>query len=137
MNKKKEEALKDFGTKYNCSQTVLSVFSEDLGLDKELALKLSKGFGGGASQGELCGAVSAGIMALGIKYGDNSKPYIEKFEKKIEELYGSIRCEKMLGYNVSNEVDRNNTDNKEFKAKICPKIVEDSITIIEESLKDK
>ena len=43
----------------------------------------------------------------------------------------------MLGYNVSNEVDRNNTDNKEFKAKICPKIVEDSITIIEESLKDK
>lgn len=136
MNKS-EEALKDFGTKYNCSQAVISVFCEELGLDKDLALKLSQGFGGGASRGELCGAVSGGIMALGLKYGDDSKPYIEKFEKRIEELYGSIRCEEMLGYNVSNEEDNKIIENKNLKTTMCPKIVEDVIIEVEKELDDK
>lgn len=133
---KSKEALKDFGTKYNCSQAVISVFSEELGLDKELALKLSKGFGGGAARGELCGAVSGGIMALGLKYGDDSKLYIDKFEKRIEELYGSIRCEEMLGYNVSDENENKIIENKNLKTKMCPKIVEDVTIIVEQILKD-
>ena len=132
--KKSEEALKDFGTKYNWSQAVISVFTEELDLDKELALKISKGFGGGASRGELCGAVSGGIIALGLKYGDSSKPYIEKFEKRIEELYRSIRCEEMLGYNVSNDDENKIVENKNLKTKLCPKIVADAVSEIEKSL---
>lgn len=134
MNKK-EEALKNFGVKYNCAQVVIKVFCEELGLDKELALKLSKGFGGGATRGELCGAISGGIMALGLKYGDDLKSYIEKLENKIEELYGSIRCEKILGYDISNVEDSNDPYNQQFKAKVCPMVVEDVIVIVEKELK--
>ena len=33
---------------YDCAQTVLNHFAEDLDLDEETALKLASGFGGGA-----------------------------------------------------------------------------------------
>lgn len=59
-------------------------------------------------------------MAIGLKYGDDSKEYIEEFEDRIEEIYGSIRCQTML-------------DNR-VKSQTCPKIIEDSISIIEELL---
>lgn len=133
---KKEEALKTFGTKYNWSQAVLNVFSEELGLEKEIALNLTKGFGGGAGRGELCGAVIAGIMALGIKHGENSKAYIDEFEEKIEEKYESIRCNKMLGYDVLDKESREKAENKNKKAEICPQIVADSILIVDKMMKN-
>lgn len=134
MNKK-EEALENFKTKYNCSQTVLDVFCEELGLDKETAKKLSIGFGGGALRGELCGTVSAGIMVLGLKYGDGAKPYIDEFESRMEELYGSIRCENMLGFNVSHKQGPTEEVRHELKSSICPEIVKDAVDILEELLR--
>ncbi len=130
MNKK-EEALKNFRTKYNCSQTIVEVFADEIGLDKETALKIAKGFGGGAQRGELCGAVSAGIMVLGMKYGDDAKPYIEDFEDQMEELYGSIRCEKILGVNPSYRHGKEVIEKNNLQAQICPGIVEDSVLILE------
>ena len=134
MNKT-DEALKNFGTKYNCSQTIVEVFADEIGLDKETALNISKGFGGGAQRGELCGAASGGIIVLGMKYGDEAKPYIEDFLDRLEELYGSIRCEKILGYDISNVEDSNDPYNQQFKAKVCPMVVEDVIVIVEKELK--
>lgn len=57
MNRK-EEAVQLFEGGFNCSQAVFSVFSNELSIDKEIALKIATGFGGGARNGELCGAVS-------------------------------------------------------------------------------
>jgi C_GCAxxG_C_C family probable redox protein len=55
---------------YNCSQSVLAAFAPELGLPEATALKLAAPFGGGiARSGELCGAVSGAIMALGLRYG--------------------------------------------------------------------
>ncbi len=80
-----------FMNNYNCSQVVLSLFCEELGLEKDIALKLSTGFGSGLRRGEVCGAVSGAIMAIGLKYGhylkddtdSKSKTYdlTEEFEK--------------------------------------------------------
>ena len=59
-----------FRSGYVCSQAVFATFSEMLGLDKETALKIANGFGGGiARKQEICGAVSGAIMAIGLKYG--------------------------------------------------------------------
>ena len=62
-------------------------------------------------------------MALGLKYGDDSKVYIEDFENRIEQAYGSIRCETML-------------ENK-VKSEICPGIIDKVISILEEVIKEK
>ena len=65
-----EMAEAKFREGYNCAQSVLFSFCEELGLDAETALKLSCGLGAGMGrQGEVCGAVSGGIVVLGLKFG--------------------------------------------------------------------
>lgn len=75
-------------------------------------------------------------MALGIKHGENSKAYIDEFEEKIEEKYESIRCNKMLGYDVLDKESREKAENKNKKAEICPQIVADSILIVDKMMKN-
>ena len=70
-------------------------------------------------------------MVLGMKYGDDAKPYIEDFEDQMEELYGSIRCEKILGVNPSYRHGKEVIEKNNLQAQICPGIVEDSVLILE------
>ena len=53
---KSEKALNLFSNNFNCSQAVLTAFAADFGLDEKLALMLGTQFGGGARNGEICGA---------------------------------------------------------------------------------
>jgi len=44
----------------NCAQAILSNYSEIFGLNRNLALQLTQGFGGGMGRtGKTCGAVTA------------------------------------------------------------------------------
>ncbi len=93
---------------YNCAQSVLFSFCGELGLDEDAALKLSCGFGGGMGRmGEVCGAVSGGIIALGLKFGrgknddraatDIAYSKIREFMKRFSAKHGSCRCRDLLG----------------------------------------
>ena len=54
-----EKARALFREGYNCSQAVVGAFSEELGMDPALAMRLVSGFGGGMGRmREVCGAVS-------------------------------------------------------------------------------
>ena len=67
---KVDEAIECFYSGYSCSQAVLSAYCEDLGLDKETAMKISCGFGAGMARlGATCGAVTGAYIAIGLKYG--------------------------------------------------------------------
>jgi C_GCAxxG_C_C family probable redox protein len=55
---------------FSCSQAVLSAFLGQFDLDRDSVLKIASAFGGGmGGQGEVCGAVSAAFMILGLRYG--------------------------------------------------------------------
>jgi C_GCAxxG_C_C family probable redox protein len=70
MQTKSDIALEKFSAGYNCAQAVLFSFCDDLGFDKNVALRLACGFGGGmARKQEVCGAVTGGILAIGLKHG--------------------------------------------------------------------
>ena len=60
-----------FSAGYNCAQAVFLAFAtEEDGLSKETALRLSAPFGGGMGRmGEVCGALSGAFMALGLRRG--------------------------------------------------------------------
>ena len=141
MNKK-EEALNLFNNGFNCSQAVLSVFCEDLGLDKKTALRISTGFGGGFRKGEVCGAVSGAIMTLGLKNGhfiegdteSKNKAYAltKEFIRRFEDKNESIICKRLLGYNLSEESDYNIIKEKGLFESICPRVIIDSIDILED-----
>ena len=52
-----------FGEGFSCSQAVLAAYCEQFGLDKELALKIGSGFGGGMHLDQACGAVTGGFTS--------------------------------------------------------------------------
>jgi len=86
-----------------CSQATISAFQEILGLKDTLALKAATGFAGGiARHGSTCGALTAGIMVIGMKYGrDNLEDYdslmrtyapVSKLIRQFKEEFGSMNC---------------------------------------------
>src|ERR1022692_459784 len=70
MKTKNEVATERFLAGYNCAQSVLYAYGPDLGLDSETSLKVATGLGAGMGRrGEVCGALTGGILVLGLKYG--------------------------------------------------------------------
>jgi C_GCAxxG_C_C family probable redox protein len=90
MKTKTDVAVEKFLSGYNCAQSILYAFGPDLGLDGETALKVATGLGAGmARRGEMCGAVTGGILALGLKYGrgnQQDRTATEEAYRKTEEL---------------------------------------------------
>lgn len=64
--KVKEMVQELHGQGFNCAQVVLTACEEKTGLDRKLALAIAGGFGGGLRAGEVCGALSGAVMALGL-----------------------------------------------------------------------
>ena len=99
MNRaEKAEAL--FTSGCNCSQAVFTAFADEFGLDEELAKRLACGLGGGVGRmREVCGAVSAAAMVIGMRLGpDKMKAYpvIQDFCAKFKAEAGSIVCRELL-----------------------------------------
>jgi C_GCAxxG_C_C family probable redox protein len=99
MSIRSEIAVEKFLSGYNCAQAVLYSFCDDLGFDKDAALKLACGFGAGmARRQEVCGAITGGIITLGLKHGrgeGQERAATEETYRKVRELMS--RFESKLG----------------------------------------
>ena len=130
-----EEAVQLFEDGYVCSQAVLAVFCEEFGLSREQAFKISMSFGGGMRKGEVCGACTGAIMALGLRYGENKSKSDEmcvKFLDSFKKENGSYICRDLLDCDIRTEEGiKYAIDNNLFK-EICPKMVESATKITQE-----
>lgn len=82
MNRlQKIQALRDEKTThYNCCQSILIPFAEELGLSEQQAFALGANLGGGLRYGATCGALVAGLIVLGALGDDERAPaLIEQF----------------------------------------------------------
>lgn len=99
MSTRSDIAVEKFLAGYNCAQAVLYSFCDDLGFDKDAALKLACGFGAGmARRQEVCGAITGGIITLGLKHGrgeGQDRATTEEAYRKVRELMS--RFESKLG----------------------------------------
>jgi len=133
-----EEAVHLFEKGYVCSKAVFAAFSEDYGLSKEQALKIGACFGSGMRKGEVCGACTGALMALGLKYGDDkakSDEVCNRFLEEFERQNGSYICRDLLGCDIGTpEGVKEAVDNNLFK-EFCPKMVESAAGIADEILK--
>lgn len=105
--KEKAEMLHKSG--FNCAQSVLGACGEYTGLDDNTALAVSAGFGGGVRSGEICGAISGAVMAIGMaqknpadaetkaKTAAQTKELVKAFREK----YGCVRCLELKQAGVS------------------------------------
>jgi C_GCAxxG_C_C family probable redox protein len=137
-------ALDMFSKGYNCAQSVLYAFREESGLPEETALKIACGLGAGMGRkGEVCGAVTSGIMVLGMRHGwvaidDRAAKAITY--SRIEELmnqfalkHGSYRCRELLnGCDLATKEGQHLFKENDYLTKICNKCVESIVEILEQ-----
>lgn len=149
MNEYSEKAKALFREGYNCSQSVFLAFADDMGLDKETALKISSSFGGGMGRlREVCGAVSGMFMVAGMKYGYASPTdKIAKTEhyKRIQELAQTFKdknryivCRQLLG--IDKKVDSyipSDRTAEYYKKRPCVELVGDAAEIMSEYINKK
>ncbi len=141
--KRSERALDEFKSGLNCSQAVLAAYAEESGLDAEIALKISCGFGGGMGRsGGTCGAVTGAFMVIGLKAcaphpGDaisQTRTYalIQAFVQEFEARNASISCRQLLGCDLSTDEGFNDARRTGLVEERCPRYVQDAVEIIEE-----
>ena len=108
MKDRSEEAKNNFLSGMNCAQSVLCAFCDRCGLDRDTALKLASGFGGGiARQREVCGAITGICMAADLIRGpvegsdkaekDEHYALIRGLCDAFRNETGSIICRELLG----------------------------------------
>lgn len=140
-----ERAVSCFKEGFSCSQAMLSTYGPQLGLNHELALKVSGAFGGGmARMGETCGAVTGAFMVIGLKHGKTKfedkqakeKTYslVREFVDRFKSRNGSIVCRELLGCDISTPEGRDLAKEKNLFTTLCPKFVQDAAEIIEQIL---
>jgi C_GCAxxG_C_C family probable redox protein len=134
-----EIALTHFRQGYNCSQSTLSAFAEQLGLPLDVALRLAAPFGGGIGrQGEVCGAASGALMALGLRYGEASGDKDAKerayavaaeFMRRFEERCGALRCRDLIGADMTTAEGLADARGRGVFATECPRFVAAAVEI--------
>lgn len=103
-----ERAKELFLEGYNCAQSVVGAFCEDMDMDLKSAVRMASSFGGGMGRlREVCGTVSGMFIVAGVLFGyDEPKNIAVKTEhyKRIQDLAaefkkknGSIVCRVLLG----------------------------------------
>ncbi|MHA1925359.1 MAG: C-GCAxxG-C-C family protein [Candidatus Thorarchaeota archaeon] len=136
-----DNALARFKDDYNCAQAVFVSFLEHKGLSFKEAVDLATGLGGGvALQGKTCGAVTGGVLSIGVLTGQTisnlgkskhetyrvAMRFLNRFRKK----FSSQMCNDLTGIDM--------TDQKQLQAalddghlkKTCPKFVEGALNIL-------
>ena len=136
-----KKVLDYFSGDFNCAQSVLRTILEEKNVYFDEATYVASAFGGGIiGRGEICGAVSGALMAIGVLNGilikdvqkqkDATREDSLLFYKKFEEIFEHNTCNGLIG------IDRNDPgalekarDEGRFK-QMCPKFVVEAVKIV-------
>ena len=108
-----QRAVELFMEGYGCCQSVFCAFADLYGLDGDMALRLSAGFGGGVGRMRMmCGACSALVLLAGLERGQTrgedreGKAACYQLTRELLETFrqrnGSIICAELLRKAPSN-----------------------------------
>lgn len=123
-----EKAAEKYKSGYNCAQSVLCAFCDEVGLSERDAFRMAEGFGGGiGGMRGPCGAVTAMFTVLSYINSDgmlsegkskaNTYKKIREASQRFEKEYGSTICKEILASDLA-------------KAKNCEAKVRDAAAII-------
>lgn len=131
--RQRAEELFHYG--YNCAQAVVLAYEDILGVEKGILAKLSAPFGGGIGRlREVCGAVSGGVMVLGMLTGldtlvpeDKNRLYAleRRFAEQFQARAGSYICRELIEMHPHG-------DTHNSKKPACKELVGMAVEIIEE-----
>ena len=140
----KDEARENFENHYNCAQSVFAPFAKRFGMDEDLALKLATPFGGGMGHNsQVCGAVSGGLLVIGLVSGidvyDAEKKeacyaLAREFQNRFVELHGDLTCPGLLGLDINDPEQLAEVREENLFHTLCPVFVADAARIVGELL---
>lgn len=139
---KVDKAYEYFSNGYNCAQSVVNSFAEDLGFDEHLGNSFAAGFGGGMGKmGKTCGAVTGAFMVIGVfnqtMYTDvaglkaNSNRLIKRFTEKFIIHHGHLDCFHLINTDMNTQQGKDYYDENNLKEKVCKKCIANAIQITE------
>jgi C_GCAxxG_C_C family probable redox protein len=95
-----------FRSGLRCAESVLLAVTESKKIQSDLIPRIATGFCSGVARtGNICGAVSGGILAINIISGRNlskqstTKNYeqVKSLIKQFEKKFGSVNCSRLIG----------------------------------------
>jgi C_GCAxxG_C_C family probable redox protein len=144
INRVQERAGELFQSELCCSESVLKVLTDELNINSQIIPQIASGFCGGISRTKnICGAVSGGIMVLGMVYGQdssenpNDKVYekLQSFLQKFEEEFGSTNCFDLTGCDFRTEKGRLTFNEEGIKDK-CTKLTSSAAAMVAQLIKN-
>ncbi|NLT17810.1 MAG: putative redox-active protein (C_GCAxxG_C_C) [Firmicutes bacterium ADurb.Bin080] len=128
-------AIRLFNQGYNCCQSVLMAFSENLWFNKKRAAAIAMPFAHGIdkSGNEICGAITGMLMVIGLSHPNISKKAMSELTQKalddFKSSFGCVRCCDLI-------LNKDSEDNTEAHRKegVCEKIVETAALIAKKYL---
>jgi C_GCAxxG_C_C family probable redox protein len=139
---KAEDAVALFQQGFNCTQSILSVFAPDFGFDRDMARRISQGFGAGMGRTDnICGSLSAATMVIGLRYGGirpdataaKEKTYavVREFLQEFKAVHGSVACTDLLGYNLSDPKQFADAKTHQVATERCPVFIRAAVELVE------
>jgi C_GCAxxG_C_C family probable redox protein len=119
---------------------------EYFGCEDEQTFKAATGLGGGVGRmGDICGALSGGVMAIGLQYGRASekdkdsgpKTYAlaEKLYGMFEKEFGSPTCYDLIKTDLRNEEERKKWANEEGP-QFCRELVQKTARLVKQVIEE-
>ncbi len=113
---------------YNCAQTVVCAFAEETGLDEDTCRRLATYFRGGMQMGSVCGAITGGMMVLGLM-GVQDPGVLNAFYRKLKAAHdGMLECRDLLRVNVERGGE---------KIPHCNAMIRECVGYVEEALREQ
>ncbi len=139
---KAEDSVALFQQGFNCTQSILSVFAPDFGLDRDMARRISQGFGAGMGRTDnICGSLSAAIIVIGLRYrgiraddvAAKEKTYavVGEFLREFKARHGSIACTDLLGYNLSDPQQFADAKTHEVARERCSTFIRTAVELVQ------
>ncbi len=103
-NNRVEQALALFEGGMACSQAILATYGPLFGFDRDEAVRIARGFGGGMGRlSETCGAVTGAFMAISLKFDGTDKQtkedtyaLMQEFARRFKAKHHSLNCTQLL-----------------------------------------
>jgi C_GCAxxG_C_C family probable redox protein len=130
-----ERAVELFSQSYNCAQSVYAACATGDGLSEAQRLALGAPFGGGFAQmGEVCGALTGALLALGeadeaALAADPATARtalyarVRQLTEAFREAHGSILCRELIGCTFDTEEGRRSFKERGVRQNVCNKVV--------------
>jgi C_GCAxxG_C_C family probable redox protein len=142
MMNRSEQAKELFLSGYNCAQSILLSFADDLKFSKELAQKMAAGFGGGmGKRQETCGAVTGAIMVLGMMKGEEvnnnddlkAAAYgsVKNLTQDFVASYKTTRCRDLIGCDLNTPEGEAKYKEEKIMENVCAGCVQKAVQIVE------